>query len=49
MKYICLALNGAISLGAYLMAVRIIPNFREMFIKANLFGKDLCKKDQKQV
>ncbi|XP_065358114.1 UDP-N-acetylglucosamine--dolichyl-phosphate N-acetylglucosaminephosphotransferase [Calliphora vicina] len=49
MNYLCLVLNGVISAGAYLMAIRIIPRFREMFIKANLYGKDLCKKDQTQV
>lgn len=49
MNYICLALNGCISAGAYLMAIRMIPRFQEMFIKANLFGKDLCKKDQNQM
>lgn len=49
MNYICLALNGVISAGAYLMAIRIIPRFREMFIKANLFGRDLCKSDQKEI
>lgn len=49
MNYTCIILNGIISAVAYLMAIRIIPRFREMFIKANLFGKDLCKKDQTEM
>ncbi|XP_075152143.1 alg7 dolichyl-phosphate N-acetylglucosaminephosphotransferase [Haematobia irritans] len=49
MAHLTIILNGLISLGAYGMAVRIIPRFREMFIKANLFGKDLCKRDQKEI
>ncbi|XP_017025994.1 UDP-N-acetylglucosamine--dolichyl-phosphate N-acetylglucosaminephosphotransferase [Drosophila kikkawai] len=42
-------INAAISGAAYCMTVRMIPRFREMFIKANLFGNDLCKKDKPQV
>ncbi|XP_034666563.1 UDP-N-acetylglucosamine--dolichyl-phosphate N-acetylglucosaminephosphotransferase [Drosophila subobscura] len=44
-----IAINAGISVAAYCMAVRMIPRFREMFIKANLFGNDLCKKDKPQV
>ncbi|XP_073825393.1 alg7 dolichyl-phosphate N-acetylglucosaminephosphotransferase [Musca autumnalis] len=49
MTYITVALNGLIAVGAYFMAVRIIPRFKDMFIKANLFGKDLCKRDRKEI
>ncbi|EDW63838.1 UDP-N-acetylglucosamine--dolichyl-phosphate N-acetylglucosaminephosphotransferase [Drosophila virilis] len=49
MSTAAIAINGAISVGAYLMTVRMIPRLREMFIKANLCGKDLCKKDKPQV
>lgn len=38
-----------ISMGAYNMAVRIIPRFGDTFIKANLYGIDLCKKDKKKM
>lgn len=31
------------------MAKRIIPAMGDMFIKANLFGQDLCKKDKKKI
>lgn len=44
-----IVINAAISGAAYCMTVRMIPRFREMFIKANLFGNDLCKKDKPQV
>ncbi|XP_017108800.2 UDP-N-acetylglucosamine--dolichyl-phosphate N-acetylglucosaminephosphotransferase [Drosophila bipectinata] len=44
-----IAINAAVSGAAYYMAVRMIPRFRDMFIKANLFGSDLCKKDKPQV
>ncbi|ODM89594.1 UDP-N-acetylglucosamine--dolichyl-phosphate N-acetylglucosaminephosphotransferase [Orchesella cincta] len=32
-----------LSIGAYLITSRIIPRFRDVFIRANLFGIDLCK------
>lgn len=47
MNTICLIINCLISFGAYVMALRIIPQFGEKFIKAHLCGKDLCKADQK--
>ncbi|XP_033151097.1 UDP-N-acetylglucosamine--dolichyl-phosphate N-acetylglucosaminephosphotransferase [Drosophila mauritiana] len=49
MSGVAIAINAAISVAAYCMTVRMIPRFREMFIKANLFGNDLCKKDKPQV
>ncbi|EDW75616.1 uncharacterized protein Dwil_GK23958 [Drosophila willistoni] len=49
MSATAIAINAALSTAAYCMTVRMIPRFRGMFIKANLFGKDLCKKDQPQV
>ncbi|XP_034474386.1 UDP-N-acetylglucosamine--dolichyl-phosphate N-acetylglucosaminephosphotransferase [Drosophila innubila] len=49
MSTTAIAVNATISTGAYLMTVRMIPRLREMFIKANLFGRDLCKKDKPQV
>ncbi|XP_037957453.1 UDP-N-acetylglucosamine--dolichyl-phosphate N-acetylglucosaminephosphotransferase [Teleopsis dalmanni] len=44
-----LAVNIGIAAISYVMTIRMIPRFREMFIKANLYGKDLCKKDEKVV
>jgi len=35
--------NAMVSVVAYVVAVRIIPRFRDMFIKANLFGIDMSK------
>lgn len=35
--------NVIMSVMAYVVAVRIIPRFGDMFIKANLFGIDLSK------
>ncbi|XP_017060429.1 LOW QUALITY PROTEIN: UDP-N-acetylglucosamine--dolichyl-phosphate N-acetylglucosaminephosphotransferase [Drosophila ficusphila] len=49
MSAVAIAINAAISGAAYCMTVRMIPRFRDMFIKANLFGNDLCKKDKPQV
>ncbi|KAL7741589.1 hypothetical protein ACLKA6_019360 [Drosophila palustris] len=49
MSTTAIAVNATISMGAYLMTVRIIPRLREMFINANLFGRDLCKKDKPKV
>jgi len=46
MSTTAIAVNAVISTGAYLMTVRMIPRLRDMFIKANLFGRDLCKKDK---
>lgn len=49
MSLTTIAISGTISTGAYLMTLRMIPRLREMFIKAHLYGKDLCKKDKPQV
>ena len=38
-----LPLVGAVSIAGGLLTYHIIPRFREMFIKANLFGVDLNK------
>jgi len=35
--------NVIVSVVAYVVAVRIIPRFRDMFIKANLYGIDMSK------
>ncbi|CAH1174200.1 unnamed protein product [Phaedon cochleariae] len=38
-----IAINLMMSIVAYLVTVRIIPNIKEKFIKANLFGIDMSK------
>lgn len=40
---ISLFCNAFISLIAYIIARKLIPNFKEMFIKANIYGIDLNK------
>jgi UDP-N-acetylglucosamine--dolichyl-phosphate N-acetylglucosaminephosphotransferase len=36
--------NSVVSVVAYLVTVRIIPRFKDMFVKANLYGIDMSKK-----
>ena len=38
-----LELTACLSVGAGLLTYHLIPRFREMFIKANLYGVDLNK------
>jgi UDP-N-acetylglucosamine--dolichyl-phosphate N-acetylglucosaminephosphotransferase len=35
--------NVIVSVAAYVVTVRIIPRFKDMFIKANLYGIDMSK------
>lgn len=35
--------NGIVSVVAYVVTVRIIPRFKDMFVKANLYGVDMSK------
>lgn len=42
---VSLFINCAVSLGAFLLTKRLIPSLSDMFISANLFGKDMCKRD----
>lgn len=35
--------NVIMSVVAYVVAVRIIPRFRDMFVNANLYGIDMSK------
>lgn len=39
-----LIVNGFISICAFYLTRKLIPGLSDMFIKANLFGNDLCKK-----
>lgn len=43
---ITLAINFAYSVCAYLITKHSIPNLSDMFIAANLFGMDMCKRDK---
>jgi UDP-N-acetylglucosamine--dolichyl-phosphate N-acetylglucosaminephosphotransferase len=41
--------NSVVSVVAYLVAVRIIPRFKDMFVKANLCGIDMSKKRKEKM
>jgi UDP-N-acetylglucosamine--dolichyl-phosphate N-acetylglucosaminephosphotransferase len=41
--------NVIVSAVAYVVAVRIIPRFRDMFIKANLYGIDMSKSSKEKM
>lgn len=43
---VSLLINCAISAIAFLITKQLIPSLRDMFIAANLFGNDLCKRDK---
>ena len=43
---VSLLINCAISVCAFLLTKQLIPSLRDMFIAANLFGNDLCKRDK---
>uniref|UniRef100_A0A1B0FP39 UDP-N-acetylglucosamine--dolichyl-phosphate N-acetylglucosaminephosphotransferase n=1 Tax=Glossina morsitans morsitans TaxID=37546 RepID=A0A1B0FP39_GLOMM len=45
----CLIINALLSTGGYVIAVRLIPGFRQKFIDKNRVGKDLCKKNKKEI
>nr|CAG4650219.1 EOG090X07N9 [Sida crystallina] len=44
-----LFVNVGLSVAAYFLSSNIIPKFRDMFIKANLFGIDLNKTEKRQI
>ena len=44
-----LILNTIMSVGAYLITLRLIPKLRETFIRANLFGIDMNKRTSDKV
>ena len=46
--WISLTINALMSLLAYHVCVRLIPNMKESFIKANMAGKDLNKPPEEQ-
>ncbi|KAL5280921.1 DPAGT1 family protein [Megaselia abdita] len=49
MDYFTILVSAFISTCCYFTAAHIIPGFRDMFLKANLGGIDLCKKDKRKV
>jgi UDP-N-acetylglucosamine--dolichyl-phosphate N-acetylglucosaminephosphotransferase len=47
--FITIGINLAISVGIFLATRRLIPNLKAMFLKANLYGIDMSKKDKVKV
>lgn len=43
---VSLIINCALSVGAFYLTKRLIPSLSDMFISANLFGNDRCKRDK---
>ena len=44
-----LLVNAGMSLVGFFVCLNIIPKFRDMFIRANLFGIDMSKKNKTQM
>ena len=44
-----LIINLALSIGGFLLTMKIIPAMREMFIAAGLKGRDMGKKEKPEV
>lgn len=44
-----LLINFVMSVGAYLLTVRLIPRVKDIFIKANLYGIDMNKSGSEKV
>lgn len=47
--YLHLLINAGMSLVGFIVCLSIIPKFRDMFIRANLFGIDMSKREKKKV
>lgn len=43
---VSLVINCALSMGAFQVTKRLIPSLSDMFISANLFGNDMCKRNK---
>lgn len=43
---VSLLINCALGACAFQLTKCLIPSLSDMFISANLFGKDMCKRDQ---
>jgi UDP-N-acetylglucosamine--dolichyl-phosphate N-acetylglucosaminephosphotransferase len=41
--------NSVMSVVAYIVTLRIIPRFKDMFVKANLYGIDMSKKRKEKM
>lgn len=46
---IVLLINVAISALAYFLTVNLIPGLTNMFLRANLYGVDMSKRDSKKM
>ncbi|KAJ4444375.1 UDP-N-acetylglucosamine--dolichyl-phosphate N-acetylglucosaminephosphotransferase [Periplaneta americana] len=44
-----IVVNTSVSVVSYLVTVRLIPRFKDMFIKANLFGIDMSKSRKEKI
>jgi UDP-N-acetylglucosamine--dolichyl-phosphate N-acetylglucosaminephosphotransferase len=44
-----LLINAGMSFVGFLLCLNIIPKFRDMFIRANLYGVDMSKKSKLKV
>ncbi|CAH1796753.1 unnamed protein product [Owenia fusiformis] len=47
--FIALGVNAAMSIAAFFVTWLVIPLFRDMFLKANLYGVDMSKKSKQKV
>lgn len=46
---VSLLISGALAAGAFLITKCMIPSLSDMFVSANLFGHDMCKRDKPKV
>lgn len=44
-----LAINTAMSAVGFLVCLNIIPKFKDMFIKSNLYGVDMAKSSKEKM
>lgn len=47
--WVQITINIVVSVGAFVVTTRIIPKLKDMFLKANLSGKDLNKNVQNKM
>lgn len=44
-----LLLNSALSVVCFFVTLKVIPSFMDLFVKANLYGRDMSKTSQAKV
>ena len=47
--WLAISVNVTLSILGFFLSLNVIPKFKDMFIKANLFGVDLNKVEKRQV